>query len=290
MEKPVVLVTGASAGLGLALAQKLLHHDYRLVLTARESSMQRFEEAGLAEGPDLMLRPLQVRSAADRQALISAVENRWGGVDVLVNNAGVAYRSVVEHVCDDERTRQMEINFQAPMELIRLVLPKMREKRAGHILNVSSVGGMMAMPTMAVYSTSKYALEGASEALWYELRPFNIHVTIVEPGFIRSDSYLKTRLTKLSEESFHNPQDPYHAHYVHMDAMIGKLMKRALATNESVADCIVGAMQRKNPPLRVMATIDGHVFSLLRRFLPRQAFHYFLYFLLPRVDTWGKPE
>ena len=287
MNKPVVLVTGASSGLGLALAKKLLQRDYRLALTARESSLQRFEDEGLREGPDLMLRPLQVRSDAERRALIDAIQSRWGGVDVLVNNAGVAYRSVVEHVCDDERLRQMEINFQAPMELTRLVLPTMREKRAGHIINISSVGGMMAMPTMAVYNASKYALEGASEALWYELRPFNIAVTIVEPGFIRSDSYLRTRLTNLSEKSFQDPRDPYHQHYLNMSAMIEKLMQRAFATKESVADSIVRVIERRNPPLRVMATIDGHIFALLRRFLPRQVFQLFLYYLLPRVDKWG---
>ncbi len=95
-----------------------------------------------------------------------------GGVDVLINNAGVAYRSVVEHVSERERLQQMGINFRAPMELTRLVLPYMRSRRAGRIINVSSMGGMMAMPTMAVYSASKFALEGATESLYYEVKPW----------------------------------------------------------------------------------------------------------------------
>ena len=92
------------------------------------------------------------------------------------------YRAVLEHVSDAERVAQMDVNYLAPMDLIRLVLPRMREKHAGRILNVSSVGGMMAMPTMAVYSASKFALEGATEALYYEVRPWNIRVSLIQPG------------------------------------------------------------------------------------------------------------
>jgi NAD(P)-dependent dehydrogenase (short-subunit alcohol dehydrogenase family) len=93
-----------------------------------------------------------------RQAIVAEAEWDWGGIDVLINNAGVSYRAVVEHVDDRERLSQMDVNFRSPMELIRLLLPGMRAKRSGRIISVSSVGGMMAMPTMAAYSASKFAL------------------------------------------------------------------------------------------------------------------------------------
>ena len=89
----------------------------------------------------------------------------------------------------------MDVNFRSPMELTRLVLPGMRAKRAGRIITVSSVGGMMAMPTMAAYSASKFALEGAHEALWYEVRPWGIRVSLVQPGFVHSDGFQKVRYT-----------------------------------------------------------------------------------------------
>jgi short-subunit dehydrogenase len=177
-----VLITGASTGLGLATARAFIAAGgYRLLLTARERSMSRFADEGLRETDQVFLREMDVTSAEQRQSVTSEVEERWGGVDILVNNAGIAIRSVVEHVTDEERRTQMDINFLAPMELVRLVLPSMREKRSGRIINISSVGGMMAMPTMAVYSASKFALEGATEALFYEVRPWNIHVSLVQP-------------------------------------------------------------------------------------------------------------
>jgi len=283
-----ILITGASTGLGLALARLLLATtNYRLILTARASSMGRFSELGITEGPRVWLRELDVTSDEQRRRVVHQANMRWGGVDVLVNNAGVAFRSVVEHVSEEERLEQMGINFRAPMELARCVLPSMREKGAGHILNVSSVGGMMAMPTMAVYSASKFALEGATEALWYEVRPWGINVSLIEPGFIHSSSFENTRYTRGSAASTISVEDPYHEHYVQMAPFIGKMMGLARATPDKVAKTILKTIRRRHPPLRVPATMDAHVFSLLRRFLPRRLYHWLLYRSLPGVKVWG---
>ena len=285
-----MLVTGASTGLGLALARELLPTGYRLVLTARAGSLGRFADHGIVPGERLWLRPMDVTHTADRERVIDEIEERWGGVDVLVNNAGVSFRSVVEHVHPHERLAQMDVNFLAPLELVRLALPSMRAKGHGRILNVSSVSGMMAMPTMALYSASKWALEGATEALWYEVRPFGIHVTLVQPGFIRSPSFLNTRYTHDSELSVHDEHLPYHAHYVHMGSFIERLMGSAFATPESIARRIHRVMKQRTPPLRAAVTIDAHLFSLLRRLLPRWLYHQVLYRSLPRVRSWGREE
>ena len=282
-----VLITGASAGLGLALAKELLPTDYRLILTARESSLPRFAAAGIDEDDRVWLRPMDVTDKAQRCAVVAEAESRWGGVDILVNNAGVAYRSVVEHVAEQERLAQMQVNFLGPMHLMRLVLPTMRRKRHGRILNVSSVGGMMAMPTMAIYSASKFALEGATEALWYEVRPWGIHVTLIEPGFIRSPSFENTRYTTDSRRSFEDDDAAYHAHYEHMAPFIERIMNFAKSTPCTVARRIVKTMRRRSPPLRVAATIDAHLFALLRRLLPRGLYHSVLYRTLPHIKTWG---
>lgn len=298
-ENDVVLVTGASTGLGLALARELLARrrdghrsasQRRLILSARAENLARFAREGISEDERTWLRALDVTSARDRERVVDEAEKRWGGVDVLVNNAGVAFRSVVEHVRDDERLAQMEVNFLGPMELIRLVLPSMREKRAGRILNVSSVGGMMAMPTMALYSASKWALEGATEALWYEVRPWNVRVTLVQPGFIHSEGILRTRYTHDSALSADDAHVAYHAHYVHMTPFIERLMGLARATPNAIARRIVRLIEMKNPPLRAPVTIDAHAFSLLRRILPRRLYHEVLYRKLPHVREWGRED
>lgn len=145
----VVLVTGASTGIGLALIRQLqAAGSFRIVATARKSSLNRFDEAGIQETDRLRIRALDITNCEEREALLSEVEVEWGGVDVLVNNAGVSYRAVQEHLTDEDEKHQFDVNYFAPMRLIRRVLPNMRRQKRGHIINVSSVGGMMAMPTM----------------------------------------------------------------------------------------------------------------------------------------------
>jgi NAD(P)-dependent dehydrogenase (short-subunit alcohol dehydrogenase family) len=284
----VVLVTGASSGLGLALARRLLRHsDLRLALTARESSLPRFEAEGIVESERVALLPLDVTIAAQRVAAVREVEERWGGVGILVNNAGVAYRAVLEHVNERDLQAQMDVNFYGPMELTRAVLPGMRARRRGRIVNVSSVGGMMAMPTMAVYSASKFALEGASEALWYEVRPWGIQVTLVEPGFIHSSAVFRMRYTADSRASLERPDFAYHRHYESMGGLIERLMERARATPDSVAKRIHRVLRMRRPPLRVQVTGDAHFFAWLRRLLPRGLYHRILYRALPGAARWG---
>ncbi len=283
----VVLITGASAGIGLALAKMLVNRPYRVILTARDGSLRRFATVGIHEAEDCWLRTLDVTKAVEREQVIEEAEWRWGGVDILVNNAGVSYRAVLEHVSEHERIVQMDVNFLSPMELTRLVLPGMRQRRFGRILNVSSVGGMMAMPTMSIYSASKFALEGASEALYYEMKPWGIFVSLIQPGFINSDGFQNVKFTHLSQAERSMETAPYHQHYRHMEGFIARVMRRVPATPESVARKIVRTMEARRPPLRVPATFDATLFSVLRRLLPRRMYHWVLYRSLPSVRTWG---
>lgn len=287
--RPVVLITGASTGLGLAMARRLLASgQWTLVLTARAPSLGRFALQGITEGPHVKLRPLDVRDVEQRIDIIDEIEESMGGLDVLINNAGYSVRAVVEHVTEEDRLDQMEVNFQAPMELIRLALPGMRARRRGRIINISSVGGMMAMPTMSVYSASKFALEGACEALWYEVRPWNILVTLVEPGFINSDGFEKVRWTAQSRDAMDHAAMAYHAHYQHMSSFIGRIMLWAPATPDRVAARVERIMTQPAPPLRKPATLDAWFFSWLRRLLPRGLYHRLLYAMLPGIRHWGR--
>lgn len=282
-----ILITGASTGLGLATAKALHARGHQVIATAREQSLARLKQERFAASDRVFVRPLDVTNPEQRERVVLEAEARWNGVDVLINNAGVSYRAVLEHVTDSERLAQLDVNFLSPMELTRLVLPGMRARRRGKILNVSSVGGMMAMPTMAIYSASKFALEGASEALYYEVRPWNISVSLIEPGFINSDGFEKVRFTTLGSAARMMPHSDYFAHYVHMGRFIEWLMRRAWATPESVARTIVRTIEKKHPPLRVPATFDAHLFRALRHLLPQRLYHAVLYHSLPKVRTWA---
>ncbi len=284
---PVVLVTGASAGIGLALVHALIEtRRYRVVVTARATSLARLAAVGIAEDEYTLICPLDVTSPVQRQAVIEEVASRWRGVDILINNAGISYSAVIEHLCEEDLLRQLAVNFIGPMELIRLVLPHMRAQKEGRIVNVSSVGGMMAMPTMGAYSASKFALEGASEALWYEMRPWNIKVTLVQPGFVRSDSFERVYLSEAARRALLVPS-AYSAYYEYMGAFIARLMRRACATPERLAARIVEVIEMDRPPLRLPATVDAYFFYLLRRLLPRRLYHGFLYRNLPNIKKWG---
>jgi NAD(P)-dependent dehydrogenase (short-subunit alcohol dehydrogenase family) len=287
-EVMTILVTGASVGIGLELAKLLREGRHRIALTARDSSLARFAEEGLVAGDRLLLLPLDVTVDEQRRAAIRAVEQRWGGVDVLVNNAGISYRAVAEHVTEAERLAQLDANFLGPMELIRLVLPHMRTQRYGRIINISSVSGVAAMPTMSIYSASKFALEGASESLWYEMRPFGVRVSLVRPGFINSDGFRKVHFTDQAQRSVADESDPYHAHYVNMDELIAGLMTLTFYTPRDVAETILDVIEQKNPPLWVPGTLDAQLFDYLRRIIPSGLYHRLLYAFLPRIWRWGQ--
>lgn len=174
------LVTGCSSGLGRALAEAAAAEGESVLATAREPATL----ADLAER-----YPGQVRTAAldvcDPEQCEEAVARTltcFGGVDVLVNNAGTGLFGALEEVSDDELRAQLEILTVAPWRLARLVLPLMRGQGSGHIVNVSSLAGRMAFPGLAAYVTGKYALEGMSQALAAEVAPFGIRVSAVEPG------------------------------------------------------------------------------------------------------------
>ena len=145
---------------------------------------------------------------------------------------------------------------------------------------------MMAMPTMGAYSASKFALEGASEALWYELRPWNIQVVLVQPGFVHSESFHRVRWSAGAETSA-TGRDGYTVYYETMGAFIGRLMNSSLASPESIARKIMRSMEKRRPKLRVPATPDAYFFYLLRRLLPRRWYHWILYRNLPDISRWG---
>lgn len=285
--KPVIVLTGAGSGIGLAIADLLYkYRSYRIVLTARARSIPDLQRR-FAEDERCWIRNMDITEAADREALIREIGEKWGGVNILINCAGISYRSVVEHMTEDEESLQMKTNYFGPVELIRLVLPFMRESGRGKIINVSSVSGMLAMPTMASYSASKYALEGLSEALWYEVKPLGINVCLIQPGFVRSESFKNVYYSRKARAA-EGTDRPYGDYYANMTPFIERLMQLSLTGPRSIAKTVLKVIRTENPPLWIPATADAIFFYYLRRFVPRRLLMRLLFFGLPKVRRWGR--
>lgn len=282
----VVLVTGCGSGIGNALAKQLWERgDWRVVITGRRHSLPALREQ-FAENERFLVRELDILDEAGMDRLVNEICCIWGRVDVLINNAGVCFRGVVEHMDVESELLQLKTNYLGPMALIRAVLPVMREQRGGQIINISSVSGMMAMPTMGSYSASKHALEAASEALWYEARPFGIRISLVEPGFVKSDAFRHVVLSKKAGISS-KLGGPHSEYYRSMTPFIERLMAWSLTPPEKVASRIIRLIGRDDPPLRTRVTIDAVFFNILRRLIPSGWFHKLLFYLLPGWRSWG---
>ncbi len=180
-----LLITGVSSGFGRALAQQALLAGHRVVGTVRNETDRQVLEA-LAPGRAFG-RLLDVTDTAAINALVADIETNIGSIDVLVNNAGYGHEGILEESTLAELRQQFEVNVFAPAALIKAVLPHMRARRRGHILNITSMGGFITMPGIAWYCGSKFALEGISEVLGKEVAPFGIHVTAIAPGSFRTD-------------------------------------------------------------------------------------------------------
>jgi short-subunit dehydrogenase len=289
VQKKVVLITGCSSGLGLELASQMSAKQmYKLVITCREKSIEKLTSR-FTESDNLIVRKLDVTEDTQITELIDEICHLWGRIDVLINNAGICFRSVVEHMDIESEIVQLKTNYLGPMSIIRSVLPIMREQKSGHIINISSVSGMVSMPTMASYSASKHALEGATEALWYETKPYGINVTLLEPGFINSDSFKNVILSKkaLLSSQLRGPHSEY---YFSMSPFIENLMKLSFSKPHNVAIKALDLIEMKNPPLRCRATLDAKIFVLLKKIIPSNFFHKVMFMLLPGTHRWGRAK
>ncbi len=179
------LITGVSQGLGRAFAEAALAAGHTVIGTVRNQAARQDFEA-LAPGRATALI-LDVTDFAAVEAVIGQVDQDAGGIDVLVNNAGYGHEGILEESSLDALLHQFGVNVFGAVAMIKAVLPGMRTRRRGHIINISSMAGLAALPGIAYYSGSKFALEGISEVLAQEVRDFGIHVTALAPGSFRTE-------------------------------------------------------------------------------------------------------
>lgn len=184
-DKPVWFITGCSTGFGRELSRLLLEKGYNVVITARNTDKVK----DLAEGYDenALVLPLDVNNKQEVTAAIARAQETFGKIDVLVNNAGYGYFTSIEEGEEEKIREQFETNFFGLVAMTQAVLPGMRERRKGHIVNVSSIGGLRSFAATGYYHATKFAVEGLSESLSIEVAPLGIKVMLVEPGPFRTD-------------------------------------------------------------------------------------------------------
>ncbi len=234
------LVTGCSTGIGYATALQLARDGHHVVATMRTPAGSDLADVATAEGLSVELRALDV-TADDLEATIEKVLADHGAVDVLVNNAGIGSGGgVVEETDLDSLREMMETNYFGAMRCIRAVLPSMRERGSGCIVNVTSQAGVLAFPAMGSYCASKHALTAASESLAIEVAPFGIRVAVVEPGAIMTPIWGKVDLTP--------PTGPYAPIRQRLGATVVSELGNA-STADDVAACIAEAVATDAPRL-----------------------------------------
>ncbi len=258
------LVTGASAGIGAAIAERLLKDGYRVYAGARRVERM----AGLAEAGARLLA-LDVTDDASMVAAITTVMAETGRIDVLINNAGYGSYGSLEEVPLSEGRRQFEVNLFGLARLTQLVLPAMRAQKSGAIVNVSSIGGKIYEPFGAWYHASKFAVEGLSDSLRLELEPFGIRVIVIEPGAIRSE-WSGIAHENLLQWSGSGPYKPYAEAHARMFARADT--SSLVAPPEAVAKIVSRALRARHPRARYPAAGGALPILLLRKLLPDRLF------------------
>lgn len=253
----VVLITGVSSGVGQATARLLAERNYTVFGTSRSP-------AGAAGIPGVEMLSLDVRSDDSVRACVDTVLSRSGHVDVLINNAGYELAGALEELTLEEAKAQFETNFFGVVRMVNAVLPSMRRQKRGQIVNASSLSGLSAIPFLGIYSASKFALEGYTEALRHELKPFNIHVSMTEAGFLRT-SMMNNRQVGASPTTEYDPwrQRALDAIRAQEDKGPGP---------EVVADTVLAIVSSRSPRLRYLVGSQARSVARLKRLLPAGMF------------------
>ena len=248
LNNPVWFITGCSTGFGHQIARHVLELGYRVVITARDTEDIR----GLAQYGDALVLELDVTNRSQAEAAVKTAEDHFGGIDVLVNNAGIGYFAAVEESDEAEVRKMFEVNVFGLCRMIHIVLPGMRKRRKGFIVNLSSIAGLRSFPALGYYNSTKFAVEGVSEALWQEVEPLGINVMLVEPSGFRTD--WAGRSANETEHPIDDYAETAHKNVAQLRADSGHQSGDPIRA----AEAIVSAVESPNPPHRLLLGNDAY--------------------------------
>jgi NAD(P)-dependent dehydrogenase (short-subunit alcohol dehydrogenase family) len=248
-DKKTWFTTGAGRGMGTDIAKAALAAGHAVVATGRNPDAV---AAAVGEADDLLVVKLDVTNPQDPEAAVEAAVDRFGGIDVLVNNAANFFGGFFEELSPEQIERQLATNVIGPMNITRAVLPVMRRQRSGHVISISSTAGLTGFEYCSAYATSKFAVEGWMESLQPEVAPFGITTTIVEPGFFRTE-LLEPESTTWPEPSIDDYAERNAAQRKWWEAQNG----RQAGDPAKLAQALLTIADQEQPPLRFMAGADA---------------------------------
>ena len=260
-----ILITGCSTGIGRATALHLVQRGHTVYASARrEETLADLERAGCRT------LALDVTSEASMRAAVDRVVAEEGAVGALVNNAGYSQSGAIETVDMDDVRRQFETNVFGLIRMCQLVLPSMRERRAGRIVNISSMGANFTFPGGGIYHATKYAVEAVSDALRFEVKGFGVHVAIVQPGLIRTE-FSETAAAEVRTDD--GPYARFNSRVVKATKSVYEKgpMAKLGGEPDAVAKAIEHALTAARPKIRYRVTPSAHVLINQRRLLPDRA-------------------
>ncbi|MER5350180.1 SDR family oxidoreductase [Kitasatospora sp. NPDC002551] len=275
---PVVLITGCSSGIGRAVALRAVRAGFTTVATARRpESLAELEAAGC------LVRALDVTDDEARRRVVAELDERYGGVDALVNNAGYGELGPFEEVPLDRWDRQFQTNVLGPVALAQLVLPGMRARGHGRIVNVSSLAGKIVLPVGAAYHASKFALEAAMEGLWLEAHRFGIEVSLVLPGAVNSSWAANV------------PEQKEYASGVYGDLVseLTREMTKRLPRGSSVeyaSSVVMRALTDRRPRLRYPVGLDARLLLPVSRLVPGRLWSAWVRSHFPSMKRPARPS
>jgi len=254
IKNKVALVTGSSSGMGFATAIMLARagiHTYASMRNLKKSKI--ITELASTENLPLQVVQLDVIDKKSVKEAITKIVTEKERIDVLVNNAGYGLFGSLEDISIEELKAQFETNFFGVIRVTQLVLPIMRKQKSGTIVNVSSVGGRIGLPVLSAYHSTKFALEGLSESMSYELEPFGIRVVIIEPGVIRTNIMNSSIIAKKAQD----PKSPYFSLIQKVENNFKLMMENESSPPEEVAKAILGVVTSENSQLRYTVGNDA---------------------------------
>jgi NAD(P)-dependent dehydrogenase (short-subunit alcohol dehydrogenase family) len=245
----VFFITGASRGMGVHIARAALAAGHQVVATGRHP--QAVEQA-VGVDRNLLAARLDVTKPAEAEAAVAAAVARFGRIDVLVNNAATFQAGYFEEISPEQFRAQMETNLFGPLNVTRAVLPAMRRQRSGHVVTISSLAGLIGQEFVAAYAASKFGLEGWMESLRFDVAPYGIRTTVVEPGFFRTDLLEDTSTTWAALSL-----DDYAARTARTKAAWKAMNGKQAGNPAKLAKALLTVIHEPEPPLRWVAGADA---------------------------------